>query len=441
MHPDREASFARSSLLTFAALVLSAILGVAWITILGRTLEPQEVGTVAVIILYSTLLYTIGNLTFGLSTVYHIGQKKYPIADFATNSLLVGTATGVLLCLLFTATVLIAGDVLCKGIGTKYLYLVPIAAVLQLVVYHQSAVLQGIGHIRDYNLVNIVRSLLAVLLLVFLVVFIGWRVLGAVAAFAASFVAAAVLAFYYGLKQTGSQWHVNLSLLGSTLASGCKLHIATVATFVYGQAGILVVNHYLSSSEVGYLYVAMVYAQFLFLIPQAVQVVLHPMAANASEEDTVDVCARVCRHTLLWMLVGVALFGILSEFILQALLGETFYPSLLLARILLPGILLSSVTQVMSALWIRRGWYWFMAGSGVAVGAAGVAAQLLLVTRYGAVGSAIASDLTYLTGFVIVLCVYFLRVDRRAWWLFIPQPRDFEFYRSLLTRARGIVSA
>jgi len=422
----------KSGLATFGVLVSVAFLGVLWNIILGRTLEPQGVGILAVIISCSTLFFTVGHLTFGVSTVYRMGQVRDSTERFAANSLLVGLSAGGLLYLLFVCSIHLAGSVLYGSTNLGLLHLAFIAATLYLITYQLSSVLQGLGRIGEYNTVNLTRHGSSVVLLLLFVVLLRLGITGAVIAFICGFALAAVFAVYFVLKQTGAVWRIDLGLLRSTLAISGKMHIASVATLIYSQVGILVANYYLVASEVGYLYIALVYVQFLFFIPQAAQVVLYPRVAGSSDRDATTVCIATCRHLLLWSVVGALFLGLAGRVVIGILVGGAFYPSLPLIRIMLPGVMLSSVSQVMVALWIKKRRYWLMAASGVVVCAVGLVLQISLVSRYGVGGAAVASCLTYVVGFLLTMGIAVRYLGRDVWHMLVFGRDDVKVYRDIL---------
>ena len=429
-------SFVKNSLGTFATLVVTTVLGLAWGIITARTLGPQSVGILAIALLYPMFFFTVGHLTFSIGTIHHIGQKKYPLENFVANSVFVALVMGILLYVVFVITLPFLQGTLYKGVDAKYLCLAFAIVPFYLLMYLLSSVLQGIGRIRDYNIINLVRFCVAIFCLVALVVALKVGVMGAVVAFVAGYLVAAAVAVFYTLRQTKERWRLNFGLLRSTLRDSGKIHIASIATFVYGYAGLMIANYYLDSAMVGYFNVAMICALFLVLIPQAAQVVLYPETSMATEEEAAIASARVCRHAVFWTLISAVIFGLFGKHIILFFVGETFMPSVVPFLVLLPGVVLSTVAQVVAPLWVRKGWFWLMGGSGVALAVVSILLNLLLIPRYGIIGAAIANSLTYLVGFLTVVGIHYFYVNKKVWQLLILQSDDFKVYRHLLVQAR-----
>jgi O-antigen/teichoic acid export membrane protein len=442
-------SFTKSSIATFITLTVAAALGLIWNIVIGRVLGPQGMGVIAVITTYSVLLYTIGNLTFGISTVYVIGSRKHPIDSVVTNSLLVGVIAGTVLYLIAIITIPMARDTLYKGIDTVYLYIAFTTTVFNLLVYQMMSVLQGLNLIGKYNLAYMSRCTSALLFLAIILVLANHGkisladhgIILITIAISASFAVTAALSIYYVLKQTTLKWKVDLTLLKNTIVSSGKLHIATIATFIYGQAGILIANYYLAPYDVGYLYLAMVFTQFILFVPQAICVVLYPKVAVVTEKNAEELSTMICRNTVFLVMIMSVILAALSTIIVKILLGGSFQTVVPLLLLLLPGMVLFAVAQVLSALWIRKGWLWQMAVSGVFVAIVGVSTQLLMIPKYGITGAAIASSITYSVGFVIVTTMHFIYIDKKIWKLLVIQPSDIKEYRKLWTEIKGLIHA
>ena len=418
---------------TLATLGVVAILAAAWSVLVGRLLGPEELGVLAIATLYPVLLATVGHMTFGVATVYDVGQNMRRVTTFAANSLILGLCSGLLLYVAAVATVPVLGGTLYVNVDYRYLVIAFTATISHLVAYQMASVLQGVN-IRYYNAANTVRFGLGVTLLLALVALANLGVLGAVIAFAASSAMAAVVSVVLVVKATGSHgWRPDAGVLIQTLRSSSKLHIASVATVIYSQAGLIVANYYLRPFDVGCLYIALVYAQLLALIPQAAQAVLYPRVASAADADAALSSALMSRHAFSWLLIAGVLAALTAPVLIGAVLGEAYWPSLVPLMVMLPGVILSSMAQTLSALWIRRRWYWFMAISGSLIAVVGVSLQIALTAQVGIVGSALAYSLTYLLGFGIAVGAYVWAANGTLGELFVLRRSDLLMYRRMFS--------
>lgn len=425
-------SFVKNGLWTFITLGVSAIFGLLWAVFGARILEPEGFGILTVIILYPSLLFTIGNLTFGIGTVYQIGRRKYPLGNYVANAIFISVIMGIVLYVVFIATSSLFQNTLYKGIDIGYFYISFITVVFYLLVYQVLSVLQGIKQIGDYNVVNLIRSGTALLSLVLLCVVAGFGIWGGTIAFIASFVVASIAVLLYARKRIPDHWKVNFTLLKDTLKDSGKLHIGTIATFIYSQVGLMMTNYYLSAEQVGYLAVALFCAQILFIIPQAVQTVLYPETASSSIKQSEVLSSKICRHTVMWVLAIAIFFVLVSQYVVVIFMGNSYMQSVLPLICLIPGIVFSTVAQVIAALWLRKGWYWLMGLSGIVLAVIGITLQFIFIPSYGIIGSAIATSITYFIGFLFIISVHFLYIDKKVWKLLVMQNEDWIDYRNLL---------
>lgn len=431
--------FLRDSIGSVIALSVVALSGIAWNILAGRLLGPAGVGVLAIVVLVPTLAFSAGGLTFGLGTVYQIGKRKYPLESLTTNSLIVGAVVGVILYIIFAVTAPLFTTSLYRGVPLGYLYVSLAATLFHLMLYQLNAILQGLGRIGLHNMVGASRHVVSLVVLLLVVLWLRAGIMGAATAFTTGAVVSCLLCLYYVKQVAGLRWKPDLKLLWDTLTISGKLHLATMATLLYAQIGLLVANYYLSSQEVGFLFVALAGFQLLAVLPRAAQTVLYPRTAGETRKEAVQSVEATCRNTVLWSVVaalGVVVFG---KWGIRMLLGEQFYPSLAPLWILLPGAVMSVVAQVVSALWIRWRWYWYMAVTGVVISVAGIGLQVWLVPRFGVPGSALATTLAYGLGFLIVMGTYCWRVDRRVWRLLVVGREDIRYYRRLVFSGRGLV--
>ena len=107
---------------------------------------------------------------------------------------------------------------------------------------------------------------------------------------------------------------------------------------------------------------------------------------------------------------------------------------------LLPGVVLFSVASVLAPLWVRKGWFWVLGASGALLAVISILLNLLLIPRYDIMGAAVASSLTYLVGFVVIVAVNYRFVSRNVLQFIILQPGDVQVYRQYWSKIRGMIN-
>jgi O-antigen/teichoic acid export membrane protein len=232
-------------------------------------------------------------------------------------------------------------------------------------------------------------------------------------------IAGAILALAWGLvpiwrmrRHAPGPWQVRGALFRQLLADGLRIHIGGVAIFLAGRANLFLANAYLSKAEVGFLYVAITLAELVWFISIAAETVLYPQAARMPSEEAAQLTARVCRQ----ILVLSALSGLLLAAVAPAAIllygGRAFLPAVTPLRLLLPGVVALTVSKILSALWIREGWFLMLGGLAGGTAALSIALNVLLIPRLGTAGAALATSLPYLANAGVSLWIYHRWVSR-----------------------------
>lgn len=162
---------------------------------------------------------------------------------------------------------------------------------------------------------------------------------------------------------------------------------------------LLLLQPLVGSHETGLYKAALVIAEFMWLIPSAVQMIFiqsssESWSRNAHDEIT-SMASKATRYTLIFttlLLIGVAA---LATPFMQLYFGETFTDAVLPLLLLLPGVLGFAVARPIYAIGQGRGEFRVLI---VATGTASVVnlvLNLLLIPRYGMTGAAIATSVGY----------------------------------------------
>jgi len=216
-------------------------------------------------------------------------------------------------------------------------------------------------------------------------------------------------------------------------------HVASLIQFLNYQLDVWLVGYFWNETELGFYATAVGTAQLLWLIAQPIASVLFPYISSGDESESraaFELGSRVCFSlTLLLSLVMVAL----AELLIPAVYGQAFSPSVASLRILLPGVLVGSVTKVFAAFIAARGGVRYnLIGSVVGV-AFTLVLDLMLIPRWGGRGAAVATVVSYLAIWLVCAwtVVRVFRVPiRRA---FLITPADVRTLIDRLATGRALL--
>ena len=224
---------------------------------------------------------------------------------------------------------------------------------------------------------------------------------------------------------------------------GLPYYPGSITLFFSYRADVYVIAWLLPdpAAPLGYYSMAVGLAELVFFFPNAVSTLFFPHVAGSTREDSDRQVPMVTRVTLLiTAVVAVALVPVATMLILVFL--PAFVPSLVPLFVLLPGVVALCATKVVSGYISGLG----MTGttSIVNVGAfvLNIAVNIVLVPRYGIVGAAAASLISYSVSSFVFTVIAARLSGARILDFWLPRPSDVQFVISTsLGLARRILGA
>jgi O-antigen/teichoic acid export membrane protein len=402
----------------FLAMALSGM-------ITARYLGPADRGLLAAAYLYPQLAATLGSLSLGVAILHHFGRKNFSPEEFAGTCVAASGALGLAsLALLMTATWM-GGEQLYHGIPWLVLILVLLPLPFLFTLGFFSSLLQVVMDIRWYNLVSHgpkLFGLLAVLVLLALGRLAVWElvVVGTILT-----VATGLVPVWRMRRHAPGKWRVRGTLFRRLVTDGLRIHLGSVAIFLAGRANLFLANFYLAKADVGYLYVAVTLTELVWFISIAAETVLYPQAARISGEDAAALTARVCRQVLFLSVVSGLGLAVLAPSVILLYGGRAFLPAVTPLRLLLPGIVALTISKVLSALWVREGWFLMLTLVAGGTALLSVTLNFVLIPRLGIAGAALATTLPYLLNAGASLLIYRRWVSRDVSMVWRVRREDF----------------
>jgi PST family polysaccharide transporter len=199
----------------------------------------------------------------------------------------------------------------------------------------------------------------------------------------------------------------SIDLAKGIIKVGIKQYIATIATFIYTKVNQLIVFKYCGESEAGIFAVALNLAFALIFILATFQIVLYPRVIHSS--DDYDVTVRSLRIGFYGWGSIVILLILLAKPILLMYGGARFLPSLNSFRILMIAAWFLPLSSLLAPYYVKKGAFGIASFSAALLGIISIGINMLLVPKYASMGAALATAITCLTGFcMVVLFLYYL---------------------------------
>ena len=195
-------------------------------------------------------------------------------------------------------------------------------------------------------------------------------------------------------------------VLRAQISYGLKGHIGNMLQFFNYRLDVLLLNYYLNTTEVGIYSVSTRLAELLWNLPSSVGFVIFPKAAASTPEELQHFTPRVFRITLAMTAIGAIGLAFLGKPLIRIIYDQAFISAYLPLLALLPGVVLIGGAKVLTNEIAGRGYpHYNSINSGLSL-ILTLLFDLLLIPRYGMLGAAIASSLSYTMVFFLALFFY-----------------------------------
>ncbi len=433
-------NFAYFTTQTFLTSLVVQVLSLLVSIITARLLGPSGKGVVAVLLLYPTLLLTLGQLGLYRALTIHVGLKKYPFSAYPGTVIVFTILISVILSIVFIFLYFNFNSLFIQGVPF-YLILIALGILPALVLTQNfSSILQAKMKVLEFNLVDIFRFFILLIFISVSLILLRLAVVGAVISYFFANTMGMFLVIYFVHKISPEKWHFSLSLLKELVADGAKLHIGIIANFMSLRIGVFMLDHYKQSSNVGFYSIAVSMAELLILIPMAIQTVFYSRVPQMLGDSAGlrEKTMMIYKHTLFLLLITSLALAILVRPLIKILFGAPFLPSFAPFIVLLPGVFFLWLNNILVNYLV--GMRKFLTTSAIAsIGAVlNVILNIILIPTYGTAGAAWSSTITYFTlGFLSI--IVFLKVSGHRLKNFLKDSicnkKDFTLYSALIKKA------
>ncbi len=388
---------------TFATRILMIFNSVVAGVIVAHWLGAEGVGQLAVINVTVATIVQLGSFGLPSSNTYFIAQDQERFRAAAMNSLIFALAIGSILAIALSALGSLRQDWF-SFIPPELIRIAAISIPFQLITLIGLNTLLAVGKVKEFNFLDLAGQSFVLINAVaaLLVLNRGLETLITLNTATSVLVSLAVTALLVisARNLAQSKWRADIAFLRRMIAYGLKFHVSILAGAIMLRADLLVVNHFRGPAEAGVYSVASQFALLLMLLPGVIATLLFPRV-TAEQDARGETTCLVTRYTTLIMFLC-CLGAVPFSLLLPLLYGAAFTDATRLLLILLPGVYLigleSVLVQHFNALGLPRAipLYW------VITLALNLVLVFALVPRFGALGAAVASTISYAAIFALV---------------------------------------
>jgi O-antigen/teichoic acid export membrane protein len=422
----------KNAAIIFSSKILLFWLNLAKSILIHRLLGPFGKGQFALITQIPKFLTTLGNLGIGVSSVYYTGRKHDRLTDIVSTSLVVALVLGVLFIGLLYIVYDYLPDSLIRDIRRDQILIASLIIPFSLIYIYNSSILLGSDRVKNVVSLTIFASLSLLLYFLFFNIILQRGVMGAVTALIASTLTVAVLSIFYVGQQVKVRIKFNSAYFKKSVLYGLKAHLGTCAQFLNYRVDIFFVQYYLGFTKLGYYTLAVAIAELLWELPHSMSTALFQRVSSVSKSESDRLTPKICRNTLFLMLLISGCVFLFSEFIIQVAYSSAFLPAAVALKILLPGIVVLSISKVLSSHLTGRGKPIYSTRAALIALGVNIPLNFWLIPKWGISGAAFASTIAYFIQALVVL-MYFVKVSRnKVYDTLVIKREDFTAYRRFL---------
>ncbi len=427
-------SFTTDILSVFSSNVTALAANLLLVVLLTNTLGPEGYGLYTAVLVIPFLVVSFFQMGIRPSTIFLIGSGKHDpdkVVSAVMSALIITSSSGIFFSILAYLFMHKAGfTLLLMGMA---LLTIP----MRLSAIYAGGVFLAKEQMRKANLINWLTALLTLVLASVLVWMLKLGVNGALF----SLMFSNLLVSAYAVNLLRKEYTITLSLRNPLIYNMIRLGVVFALSFLMIQLNyridILLLQWLADAKEVGLYSLGVSIAELLWQIPLAVSVVVMTRSANST--DTALMNANTARLLRLSLIAGVvlSLAIYLTAPLVIPLIWPAYIQSIGIVQTILPGIVILIVFRILS------GQLSGMGKPNVAIKALApslvlnILLNLLLIPRYGGIGAAIATNISYLTGTLIYVLLYCRITGTSLAALFQFSGSDFRFLGEFLQKRRA----
>ncbi len=399
--------------------------------ILSRLLGAAGFGMYSSIIVVPIMVIGFTQLGIRRSAIYHIGLKKDPDKNIVSALFILLLISSILSILICTLVYLYSES---NTYNPLLIGIVFLTIPLLLGNVFAGGFFLGKEQIKRANYLNAGPSVINLVFVILFVLFLRWSVLGAFIAVALanlvtfSFVCR-ILIVHDHFRIT---WKYHEHLMKSMVRLGIMNALAIFIMQLNYRFDILMLKKMSTLEQVGFYSLATQIAEQVWHISYAIETIIMSRSANTSDNEFVNkTVASIFRVSLLIGIVGCFILFFVSPFLIPLIFGREYEQSVPLIQAILPGILLLVAFRILNSRLIGMGKPQNAIWTFLPALLLNIGLNLLWIPKYGALGSAWATNVSYGAGSLVFIFLYAKKIRMPILEIFHYRKSDFYFFRDL----------
>lgn len=423
--------------ITFSGRVMGLFLSLGIQSALARFLGPEGRGSLAVCMVFTTLLTLIFAFGCNTASTYFVASRKFTPSEGLMYTCIYGV--------LSSALAVAVGFMLLRSpfafvkkasLSSFYLALciIPISLIAETFVQ----VLSSLRRFGAFTTFSTLFSFVRLLLTVGLLGLLSWGVNGALLAVLIAHAMTIIVVSLFFFKNYQLSWVApSLHRMGEILDYGIRFYPASISSIATIQIGTIILAFFATPEQIGLFAVASTLTFYVMMIPDTLSTILLPRVANDNSGRRLLI-TRCLRLTAMFCGGILLLMAIFARPIVIFFFSSAFTPAVPLVWILAIAIFFRAVSKVFVPYLMGSNHPGILSISYLAGMLVSFLGLVLLLPIFGLTGAAVGMMAGYLTIFILTLVAFwrFSGLSLREIWQFRLSDWDFlrEFARPLYGR-------
>ncbi len=405
----------KGAIIVFIGLFLGRLFGYLYTLIVAR-LGPSEYGLLSLgfgvvnfVVVFAVLGLTTGTVRY---VSYYIGKKdEFKIRSVINSSLKISLVLS-----LIVSTILF---IFAENISIYFFHEITLAPILKAfaiaipflalgrIIFSAMKAFKRIGY--QTSIEEVMYKALKVLITL-LLLYLGYNLFGAVAAYVASTVIAAIIGFIVFQRRIFpivKKKIKTISFRKELIKFSWPLALSETSSSIVGWLDVLMLGYFKTVTEVGIYNVALPTAALLLIIPKAVLSLFLPITTELYGKGDTSELKKIYLTVSKWVFFIVLpiflLMIVFSKQILTIMFGSEYTTGYIALSILMIGYLFTVLHRSSShTLKMIRKTKIILSGILIAA-ILNIIVNIILIPKYGMIGGAIATSASFLTTSIIIL--------------------------------------
>lgn len=416
------------SLQTFLSKIIFMLVGFVSSIIVVKIIGPSGKGFLSLFYALFGICTSVFILSIGNGIIYYI-NKKIDTKHIILNSIFFGFCV-------FAITLLFS--IFTKNFISDYLndysklLLITIIFFFGLTIFDRifDALLIGLKRSKQYNLLQILRQILFFSLLYF--TYLKYDIddpkLIILISLFAVFIKIIFTIFYFRIDNLFKNSKISYFYLDKIVKYSLKAHIGVVVQKLNSKFDVIIVGLILPLDQLGYYSIALLFSEFIWIIPDSVGTFLFPILSEGNNKKLKALTtSKINRIVMPLIILGTIFILFFSNFLIPYFYGTEFINSLLPLLILSFGSVFFATSKILTKYFSGIGQPIINSNGALYAFIINSILTYFLTIEFGLVGAAISSSFAYFLMMLYYLKLFFkMNPDLKFSNVFIFSKSDFE---------------